>query len=140
MAVQDIIKALASIEREIAGVKRAYDETPDSLSEFPCFINYPWRGVLEGGAWAGGQAIHTIVAELRIGKKDTRAAEEEARKYIKRVWKKIAENDSLLDTVSTVIELRYQYGRMPPMAGEDHIGIRFELDVKEQDTDVTFES
>ena len=135
MPVEDIIRELAALERQIVGVKKAHNETPESLSNFPCFINRPGTGVLLHAASDLGVAFHTIMCELHIDRRPLPEAEAKARPFIKRFWKIIAANDSLNGTASSVNEIRYFYGPLD-FAGETHIGIRFELDVKELDTDI----
>lgn len=135
MAIEDIITALAALESEIAGVKKAYDETPDSLASFPCFVNYPLRGTLTNMASYGKLNLHTIVAELHEDRMPLPTAEAKLRPFINRFQEKMAANLTISGTVAAVNEIRYEYRTfLGRTASEDHLGIRFELDVKETGT------
>jgi len=134
MSIQAIITELATLEAGITGIAAAYDETPDSLSEFPCFINYPKSGRLHFSATNGGQSDHTIVCELRYSKLISTEAEAKMRPFVKLFRDKLAANLTLNGTVDTINDIRYEYGRLGTMAGEEYLVIRFEVDVKETET------
>lgn len=130
MSIQNIITQLATLEAEITGIQAAYDETPESLSEFPCCINLPRRGTLTWGA-GEGKSLHTILCELHVGRAVSEEAELTARPFIKLFRDKLAANTSLNGSCDSVIEVRYEYVRFVVGRESEHLGVRFEVDVKE---------
>jgi len=130
MAIQDIITQLAALEATITGIKNAYDETPEALGALPAFINYPRLGRLHFSTSDGKQNDHTIRCDLLVARGHLPKAENLARPFIDLFQVKLAANFSLGGTVSTIKEIRYDYGVIE-YAGESFVGIRFEVDVKE---------
>lgn len=136
MTVAAVLTQLATVEATITGIKRAHDETPESLSEFPCFINYPRRGTVTpapGGVALAIKGLHTVVCELHITRQDLPTAESVARPFIDRFVKAVWADPKLGNTVDTVNEIRYEYGRLE-FGREQHLGIRFEVDFKLQES------
>ena len=131
MAIETIITALAALEAAITGVVKAYDNVPGGLNELPAFVNYPKSGRLHFSAAGGGQSDHTIVCELRYSKAITGEADKKLRPFIKLFRNKLAANLTISGTVDTVNDIRYDYGILPPIGGEEYMGVRFEVDVKE---------
>lgn len=130
MTVAAVITKLAAIEAAITGVKRAHDETPESLSEFPCFINYPRRGTLTPeNACLTVKGLHTAVCELHISRQDLPTAETAARPFIERFTHAVWADPTLAGEVDTVNEIRYEYGKLN-FGGEVHLGLQFEVDFK----------
>jgi len=134
MGVAEVITRLATLEAALSGVKRAHDETPESLAEMPAFINYPRRGTITPGDPPGQiKGLHTIVSELHIARGILPEAESVARPFISSFPIKVADdfNDGKLNgTVDALLEIRYEYGQLPWGEKEIHMGIRFETDVK----------
>ncbi|MGD8499058.1 MAG: hypothetical protein PVJ86_00330 [Phycisphaerales bacterium] len=134
MTVAAVLSQLAIVEATITGVKRAHDETPESLSEFPCFINYPRRGtVTPVDACLAVHGLHTVVCELHITRQDLPTAEGVARPFIDLFVKAVWADPKLSNTCDTVNEIRYEYGRLE-FGREQHLGIRFEVDFKLQES------
>ena len=134
MTVAAVLTQLAVVEAALSGVARAHDETPENLGEFPCFINYPRSGTITAGPGGVQQVkgLHTVVAELHITRQDLPTAESIARPYLDSFPKAIWSDPTLAGTVNTVLEIRYQYGRLE-FGGERHLGVRFEIDFKLQE-------
>lgn len=130
MAIEDIITQLAALEATITGVKNAYDETPEALGPLPAFINYPRLGRLHFSTADGKQNDHTIRCDLLVARGHLPTAENLARPFINRFQVKLAANITLGGTVSTINDIRYEYGEIK-IAEESFVGIRFEVDVKE---------
>jgi hypothetical protein len=137
MSVENIITQLATLEAEITGVQAAHDETPESLNEFPCFINYHGRSTLNWGAGEGGKSLHTIICELHVSRAVSEEAELAARPFIKLFRDKLAANTTLNGAVDTINEVRAETVAFIMSAAEQHLGIRFEVDVKETECDIT---
>ena len=136
MTVAAVLTRLSVIEDAISGVVRAHDETPESLSEFPCFINYPRRGTVTpapGGVALAIKGLHTVVCELHITRQVLPTAEGVARPFIDLFCKAIFADPKLGNTVDTVNEMRYEYGRLE-FGKEQHLGVRFEVDFKLQES------
>ncbi len=41
MSLDNILTKIAVVQRTVSGVKQAHDKIPDSINEFPCFVNFP---------------------------------------------------------------------------------------------------
>lgn len=137
MSVASIITQLAVIERTIEGVKRAYDKTPESLSEPPAVINFPSAGELKRHT-AGGtrRATHRIKIQLFVTRADLPSAENLLRPFIERFPDKIDQNIFINGTCTTSEIISYKYGEME-FAKTQYLGIEYILEVKE-DTTINF--
>lgn len=136
MTVASVITYLAALQDGITGVEAAYDETPESLSEFPCFINYPGRGVLSWSKGIGAEDLNTIICELHVSRAVSEEAEFAARPFIERFRDKLAADTQLGGEVDTINEVRWEYVTFF-VGREQHMGIRFEVDVKMSDPTIT---
>jgi len=132
MTVAAVITKLAEIESGLSGIKHAYDETPEALTVFPCCINYPLRGTITGGPAGVRTGIHVVVCEFHLSRQILPQAEAMARPYIDSFANAIWSDPRLGGVVDTVLELRYEYGRLT-FAGEEHLGLRWEVEFKLQE-------
>ena len=131
-ALELVITQLATVEAAIAGVAVAHDKTPESLGSLPAFINYPSSGeaLHEAGT---SRELHTIIAEVFIGRGDQKVAESTARPFINLFMDAIWADDTLASTCATVRGIRYRYGALPwPGVEGGYVGVRFEVDIKLQ--------
>ena len=133
MTIQAIITQLATVEAAIDGVVAAYDETPESLNEFPCFINYPVSGTYRCGSGTMKAGIQTIGAELHVTREVLPEAEAVARPFIDLFTDAIFEDIQLDSNCVAVTEIRWEYGQLK-FANETHLGVKFLLDVSVRET------
>lgn len=127
-ALELVITQLATVETAIAGVAVAHDQTPESLGSLPAFVNYPSSGEAVHMA-TDSYELHTIIAELHVARGDQKVAEATARPFIQLFFNAVFADDTLAGTCATVRGIRYRYGGLT-FAGVEHIGVRFEVDVK----------
>lgn len=133
MTIAAIITQLATVEATISGVVAAYDETPESLNEFPCFINYPISGTYKCGSGTQKAGIQTIGVELHVTREVLPEAEAVARPFIDLFTDAIFADIQLDNTCVSVTEIRWEYGELK-FANETHLGIKFMLDVSVRET------
>lgn len=131
MSVATVIDQLVVIESGLSGVKVAHDETPETLSEFPAFINFPSSGTFTVGPGGQGVKKHlaTLIAEVHLTRQILPQAEAAARPYIESFADAILADVTLGGTVDSVLEIRWTYGVLA-FGAEQHLGCRFELDYK----------
>jgi RNA recognition motif-containing protein len=137
MSIQNIITQIATLQAEITGIKRAFDETPDSLNEFPCFVNFPSSGDIER---IPGQrkTKHIIKMQLRVIRADLPSAENKVRPFLDSVLDKFDANITLNGAVSRSAIIHYDYGSLP-WGGREYLGISFDIEVWETET-LTFQA
>ena len=128
-ALDNVFAWMQVIEAAIAGVVVAYDKTPEALSVFPCFINYPRTGRTIGEAKLQMESLYTIVAELHVARGILPEAESIARPFINLFEDAIFTDPTLAGTVMTVNEIRHSYGQLT-FGSETHLGCRLEVDIK----------
>lgn len=127
-ALETVLSKLATIEATITGIKRAYTTVPESMAEFPCFVNLPRRGTakLMSGVV---QDIYTLKVELHVARGVLPEADALARSFINAFEDKLLADVTLGGTVDTTNEIRHEYV-MFPVGREFHLGIMFEVDIK----------
>ncbi len=128
-ALDNVFTQMQVIEAAIAGVVVAYNKTPEALSVFPCFINYPRTGRTIGEAKNQMQSLYTIVAALHVARGILPEAESIARPFINLFEDAIFTDPTLAGTVMTVNEVRHTYGEVM-FGSERHLACMFELDIK----------
>ena len=135
MSVGNIITQLAAIETGIAGIKRAYDKTPDSLSELPCFINFPVSGEYIRDPMRR-VVRHTIRAQLYVTRSDLLSAEAQLRPFLELVFNALDADLDLGASCDYHRITRYDYGALI-FAKVVYLGMSFDLEVSEL-TSATF--
>ncbi len=128
-ALDNVFTQMQVIEAAIAGVVVAYNKTPEALSVFPCFINYPRTGRTIGEAKNQMESLYTIVAELHVARGILPEAESIARPFINLFEDAIYTDPTLAGTVMTVNEINHSYGQLM-FGNETHLGIRFDVSIK----------
>ena len=128
-SIQAVITKLAEIEAGLSGIKAAYDETPEALTVFPCFINYPRRGTYKCGGGPTKEGTQTIRCELHVTRQILPQAETVARPYIDSFVDAVFADPNLGGACVMVTEIRWEYGNLE-FAGETHLGIQFEVDCR----------
>lgn len=131
--IEDVITALYEMELTLTGVETAYNETPESLASFPCFINYPMQGAIEARPNGATRDLHTIVCEMHCSRGILPEAEKVARPFIERFRKGLLALESAptgkpCDTYFAQ-PLQWTYGVIE-FATEKHMGIRFLVTAK----------
>ena len=133
MSLQAILSQLATLEADIEGIRAAYDETPEGLSVFPCFINYPQRGELHWAASDFARSDHTIVCELHVTRQSLPQDEALARPFVGLFRNMIVGHITLEGTCEQVLPpITYEYGRLT-FGTETHLGVRFIIRVVEKE-------
>lgn len=129
MSVQSIIAQLAVLQEEIAGIRKAFAETPDSLNAFPCFVNFPASGDIDR-APSQRKVHHTIKMQLRVTRQDLPSAENKVRPYLDLVLNKFDTHITLNGTAHRSAITHYDYGELP-WGGQTYLGISFDIEVWE---------
>jgi hypothetical protein len=111
------------------GVKAAPKTIPEGMSVFPFAVSYPRTGSGQVASAGFGHQFHTIWTEIHFNRTLLGAAIDEAMPYIESLFSAIIGDPTLSSTVSSVTAVRYTFGRLE-WAGEQTIGVRFEVDVK----------
>ena len=129
MSIQTIITQVAALQAEITGVKRAHDETPDGLNEFPCFVNFISTGDSDRSP-NRRHVVHHIKMQLRVCRADRPSAENLVRPFLLRTYEKFDDNITLNGSATRSAIVHYDYGNLP-WSGTNYLGISFDLDVWE---------
>ena len=129
MSIQSIITQLAVLQEEITGITRAYDETPDSLNEFPCFVNFISSGDIDY-APSQRKLQHIIKMQLRVTRADLPSAENKVRPFLDLTLDKFDTNITLNGTATRSMIIHYDYGVLP-WGRTPYLGISFDIEVYE---------
>ena len=129
MSIQAIITQVATLQAEITGVKKAFAETPDSLNEFPCFVNFPSSGDITRIP-SQRSTRHIIKMQLRVVRADLPSAENKVRPFLDLTLNKFDSSILLNGTASRSAVIHYDYGSLP-WGGIDYLGISFDLEAYE---------
>ena len=125
--VESIIDALVTLEKALAGVAAAHDETPESLNALPAFVNYPGPTESSWGSFGAIQRTYTVVAELHVARGELKRAEAVCRPYINKFEAAVYADPTLGGVVLHVPSIRTRYGQSE-WAGQQFLTVRFEVD------------
>ena len=123
-----VISTVRAHVAALTGIVRVYDDPPESLSEYPCAIVYGFRGNYEDNA-AGGRSFHTVVIEIHHSRQVLPEAADAAKVWPDRMFARLKAATDL----HIVWPMAYQLGSIG-YANETHYGVRFELQVKVNET------
>ena len=130
MTLKNIMTQIANVEMTIDGIKRAYDQAPPAINQFPCFINFPEAGEVNRSP-SLRRTTHTIKLLLYVTKgADLPSAESELRPYYDKTMDAFDTHLTLFGFCSNSQIVRYAYGVLS-YAGQPYLGISFDLSVVE---------
>lgn len=132
MAIESIITQVAAIQSGITGVKKAWDTSPESVNELPCFVNFPASGDVPWPRVPNLRKVtHTIKMQLMVQRGgDLAGAESQLRPFVDRVISTFDQKLTLNGTAQSSGISRYEYG-VVQYAGVDYLGIVFTLQALE---------
>lgn len=129
MALSDAIKDIQKKVKALEGIQAAPDEPVEGINVHPFAVSYARTGKILFASAGWGHYLQTVVCEIHCSRGMLTLAIQRAMPYIESFVEALQADPTLGDTVSTVNEIRYTFGRLE--WGEDtNIGIRFEIDVK----------
>lgn len=130
MSVSAVIGALVAVQSAIAGVKKAYEFTPESVGALPCFINYPVSGEMSatGLAICDTHDAHVIGCDYLVSRGNLASAEMQARPMIDAFKTAILANKTLNGTCANALyePIRYEY-LVEKFGGQDVLIVSFRL-------------
>lgn len=128
MAVDQIILGAVNVQKQIPGIKAAFQDAPSSLNQLPCFVTYPDSGQLDWPRTSGRRKIeHDACMDLYVQKGgDLASADRILKPYIDKVIEAFDQNLSLGGACVNSGVVSYKYG-MLNYAGVEYLGIKFIL-------------
>lgn len=130
MSLSAAITSLVTIAGNISGVKKAYSDPPESISQFPAAIVYAGRGTLEGVSNGLSRHLHTIRIDMLSSRQNLPQAVAEAKAWPDALMSGLRADETLGSTVSAIAwPVNYEALAMP-YNNLTHYGIRFEVTVK----------
>lgn len=128
-ALESVLEKLAEIEGQIEGAAEAYAYQPEAMAVFPCFINFPVRGIDTREEATTVRSMYTLGVELHVTRTILPQSERLCRPFVIRFADAIWQDPTLGGIVTTVLQVRH--GLMPILFNSEvHAGIRFEIDIK----------
>lgn len=128
MGLAEVITAVQSKMANIPGIKSAPVWAKESMPVMPFSICYPRSGHLEPySGW--GYGLHTLCVEIHCNRADIAQDLSLSIPFVDLVFQAFTDDPTILNSVQTVVDLRYTYGRLT-WANVETIGYRFELTVK----------
>ena len=104
-----------SLAADITGIRDAPDYPPEQLNVFPVSVCYPASGEFRSGPAGLMKAIHNLVVEIHIARKDLQRDVENVLPYGESLAAAILADPTLGSTVDTVqadVGLTYTFGAM----------------------------
>jgi hypothetical protein len=134
--LDDFIVALTTKMEEMTGVLDAPVHPPEGLSAFPVVICY-----FVGGTFTYSQAgpaigVHTVHADVHLGRSQLPHDEEYARPFILRGLVKFAANVQMDSTCDHCLLTGYEYGSIG-YGSKETFGVRYILEVKIKHSGIT---
>ena len=130
MSLENIMSAIATVEKDIVGIKRAYDQAPNSLNAWPCFVNFPDSGQIQRTT-SLRIPVHTIKLLLFVLKgADLPSSEAKIRPFLDATLDAFDGHLTLNGACSNSRILSYKYGVLA-YGGSQFLGISFDLEVTE---------
>ncbi len=128
MSLDAVIDTMRAHVAALSGLKRVYDDPPESLSEFPCAMVYAARGTMEANA-AGGRSFHTLYIDVYESRTVLPEAMDRAKVWPDRMYQRLKAATDL----HIVWPMSY---RAAPIEYNSvtHYGVRFEVQVKVNET------
>ena len=116
-------------------IKAAPNTPVEGMASFPFCVTYPASGTIGREDATGTRNIHTVFSEVHINPVNLAPSVELMQSVLEEYGLALqqaptltATDDSI--TVDTIVyPIRYQFGNLQ-WAGEDHLGFRFEIDLK----------
>ena len=130
MGLEAVIRALVSAAGGMTGITRAYDDPPESISEFPAVVVYAHRGQLSVPSSGTGKGLHTVVVEVHHSRQVLPQAINEAKVWPGRFLSALHDDLTLGGSVSGVVWPVVYRATPIRYATEVHYGVRFEVTVK----------
>ena len=131
--------AITQIQAQVAaisGIRKAPDEPPAQINQFPFAVCFSERGEYETGSPTGNmRGLHDIVIELHVARKDLPRDYRSAMQFAKSIPNAIfsANAARTLTAISTHGEITYEFGQLD-WGDTPTLGFRFVIeDVKTQD-------
>lgn len=130
MSLTSAITSLVTIAGNISGVKKAYSDPPESISQFPAAIVYAGRGTLGGVSGGLSKNLHTIRIDILSSRQNLPQAVSEAKTWPDALMVGLRANETLgVSGAAIVWPVNYEAIAMP-YNNLTHYGIRFEVTVK----------
>ena len=130
MSLSAAIGRLVTVASGISGVKRAYSQPPESISEFPAAIVYASRGTLEGISSGLSRHLHTIRIDILSSRQQLPQAVAESEGWPDALMTGLRADETLNSTVSAIVwPVIYEATAMQYNA-VTHYGLRFDVTVK----------
>lgn len=118
--IDETVAALRTIGSDTL---RIFEAAPESMSEFPAAIVYPWEGEMTPNP-AGGRSFHTLRIEVHQSRTLLPVAITAAE-----VWPDVVMGAIKAMTAHIVWPIKYRCGPIE-YAGEKHYGVVFEIQIK----------
>lgn len=132
MTLAAVVAHLVDTLGAMDGIVRAYDDPPESLSEFPCLLAYAGSGQLELVSAGLGKSIHTVVVEIHHSRTIIQEAVDAAKVWPDRVMAALYADQRSPSSGSGGIVWPVTYEAIPlPYSNEVHYGVRFRIPVKD---------
>lgn len=128
MTIAATVDAMVTHVQALTGLKRVFDDPPDSMSEFPCAVVYALRGEMGHrigkGVCASGE--HVIVVEIHHARQVLPQAVAASQTWPDQLFAQMLGSS----TLNVQYPVRYEAGALE-YNKETHYGVRFEITVRD---------
>ncbi len=133
MSLDAAIDGLRGKVSGLTGLKRVFDDPPESISEFPSAIVYSANGEMTATA-AGGVSLHTLIVEIYHARQVLPQAVDASKVWPDRMFAALKADMTLGGAVSHIVwPIAYKAGPMRYYEAV-HYGVQFEVTVKVNET------
>ena len=126
MTLQTVCEKVASICRTVGGVRSAPAIPQDGSAVFPLVVVFPGRGVLQTQSGGFMTALHDVVAQVHVARKDLAADMTALYPLMDKIPQAILSDVTLGGTCQTFDRIDYEMMQMS-WAGIETIGVQMTL-------------
>jgi len=124
MSLQNVIDNVQAACRKIKGIKGAPSYAPEQINLYPFVVAYPGEGEIEFGAVGEMKALHNVVVEVHVARKDLPTDLRRVSGFVDSIPAALMDDPTLGGSCDTFQTIRYRFSQLG-WGGMDTIGYRF---------------
>jgi len=126
MTLQSVINAIQDACLAVSGIKGAPDYAPEAINVFPFVTTYPGEGTLQFGTVDEMKALHDVIVEVHVARKDLPFDIQAVSGYVDSIPAALLSDPTLAGTCDTFQSIRYQFSVLG-WGTQQTIGYRFRV-------------
>ena len=124
MSLQTVIDEVQAICRTVSGIKGAPSYAPEQINLYPFAVAYPGDGEVEFGALGEMKALHNVIVEVHVARKDLPVDLQRVSGFVDSIPAALMDDPTLGGSCDTFQSIRYRFSQLG-WGGVETIGYRF---------------